>query len=129
MGQYANQQWYLEGIQQYLKNYGEVPPPWIYAPEFHPYSIGWRMGDGESHLMFLSEWLSQNKMTFDEKIAYLHRYPAPARWYQWMVDFLWKNLPRDMTDDDYEIYFQRLHDFGFKQGDQFQEDFNREDLD
>lgn len=128
MGEYANRPWYIEGIKKYLEQYGEVPPPWIYAPEFHPYSMGWRMGGGESHIMFLGEWMSQQKMSFDEKVAYLHRYPAPPRWYHWMVDFLWVKLPDDMEDQDYIKYFERLGELGFKLSDQFEEDFNREDL-
>lgn len=128
MGEYANQPWYIEGIKKYIEKYGEVPPPWIFAPEFHPYSMGWRMGDGESHIMFLSEWMSQQKMNFDEKVAYLHRYPAPPRWYQWMVSFLWENLPDDMEDEDYLSYFAKLDELGFKLSHQFQEDIDREDL-
>ena len=129
MGKYSNEQWYIEGVQAYLAKYGEVPPPWIFAPEYHPYSIGWRMGSGESHMMYLDEWMSQQKMSFAEKVNYLHRYPAPPRWYQWLVHFLWDDLPYDMEDQDYLKYFEKLNELGFKLADQFQEDFDREDLD
>ena len=61
-------------------------------------------------------------------MAYLHRYPAPPRWYQWIVDFLWEELPYDMEVQDYIKYFERLNELGFKLSDQFEEDINREDL-
>jgi len=34
-----------------------------------------------------------------------------------------------MEDEDYLKYFEKLNQLGFKSADQFQEDFNREDLD
>lgn len=128
MGEHANESWYIEGVKKYLDKYGEVPPPWAYVENSHPYSIGWRMGGGEGFLMILWEWESQQNMSFDEKVAYLHRYPAPPRWYQWMVDFLWEELPYDMEVQDYIKYFERLNELGFKLSDQFEEDINREDL-
>jgi hypothetical protein len=32
-----------------------------FALKYHPYSIGWRMGKGESHMMYLDELMSQQK--------------------------------------------------------------------
>ena len=39
-----------------LKDKKLLPPPWIAYPEIERYSIGWRMGYGESYIYKWSEW-------------------------------------------------------------------------
>ncbi len=53
MGKYSEQKWYIESSQKLIEEYGDVPPPWIYSPDSHPYSMEWRMGGGEDHIMVL----------------------------------------------------------------------------
>ena len=47
MGEYGEAEWYKKRLAELIDQYGDVPPPWVYAENSHPYSIRWRMGDGE----------------------------------------------------------------------------------
>ncbi len=130
MGKYKDKPWYVKSSKELIEKYGDIPPPWIYAPSFHPYSMGWRMGGGESHIMILGEWLSQQNLDFEQRVAYLLKYPAPARWYQWIIHFLWKDVDSyEFEDDEYAPYFEKLEKLGFKNTADFFTDFDREDLD
>ncbi|MBW1295145.1 hypothetical protein [Aquimarina litoralis] len=129
MGKYKDAEWYIKSSTALIEKYGDVPPPWIYAPNSHPYSIGWRMGGGESHIMILNEWLDQQDLSFDERIIYLKKYPAPARWYSWIIHFLWDVDSYKFEAPDYIPYFEKLAGLGFKNTKDFHEDFSREDLD
>ena len=129
MGKYKNSDWYLKASKELIEKYGDVPPPWIYAPTFHPYSIGWRMGGGETHIMILSEWLDQENLSFNARVEYLRKYPSPPRWYLWIIHFLWKVDAEEFDETDYIPYFEKLEKLGFNNTDQFTHDFNRDDLD
>ncbi|KXX66906.1 hypothetical protein [Flammeovirga sp. SJP92] len=128
MGKHANAEWYLESSKALIDQYGDVPPPWVYGPNYHPYSIGWRMGGGESHLMILWEWLSQQNFSFDDRLKYLQKYPNPPRWLQWIVEFLWDIDTMDFEDEDYAPYFKKLEELGFENVENFEKDFERNDL-
>jgi hypothetical protein len=129
MGRYKEADWYLKSSKELITKYGDIPPPWIYAPNFHPYSMGWRMGGGETHVMILGEWLNQVDLNFDERVAYLLKYPSPARWYQWIIHFLWEVDSYEFEEEDYLPYFQKLEQLGFKNTADFEKDLDREDLD
>lgn len=58
-----------------------ILPPWIAYPEIERYSIGWRMGYGETHLMRLGEYF--DKLTDSEKIIYEMTFPATGEWKDW----------------------------------------------
>lgn len=128
MGKYKDAEWYIKDSKEFIQKYGDVPPPWIYAPNAHPYSIGWRMGGGETHIMILDEWLDQQDLSFDERVIYLKKYPAPARWYQWIIHFLWEVDSYEFTESDYIPYFEKLEQLGFKNTKDFHKDLSREDL-
>ena len=70
MGKYAEQAWYKEMLAELKTKFGDMPPPWIYQPNCHPYSIGWRMGGGEWMLMVFWEWWEVEAKTQEEKVAY-----------------------------------------------------------
>lgn len=127
MGEYANKEWYLESSKILISEYGDVPPPWVYAPNSHPYSIGWRMGGGETHIMILGEWFEQQSMSFEQRLGYIKKYPAPPRWLHWVVDFLWEiDYESDLEDSDYLPYFTKLTELGFEGVDKFDEDMEDE---
>ncbi len=128
MGDYANSEWYLEASKAFIEKYGDIPPPWVYAPDLHPYSIGWRMGGGESHIMVLSEWLDHQKMDFNQRLQYLKKYPAPPRWYEWIVDFLWDIYISEMEPSEKAEHFKKLEELGFENTADFEKDMNRKDL-
>ncbi|HAS42473.1 MAG TPA: hypothetical protein DCS93_18485 [Microscillaceae bacterium] len=128
MGKYSNAEWYIQSKTDYLEKYGDVPPPWVYEPDAHPFSIGWRMGGGESHIMVLGEWLEEKAFSFDEKLAYVKKYPAPARWYYWIVGFLWDIEAYDLPDAEIDAYFKKLEQLGFEDVANVEEDLDRDDL-
>jgi len=45
------------GLDGYIPEF--FLPQWIAFPDIHPLSIGWRMGVGESYLMYLHDWRSK----------------------------------------------------------------------
>jgi len=129
MGIYKEEEWYIKSSTKLINKYGDIPPPWIYAPTFHPYSIGWRMGGGETHIMILNEWLDQKNLSLEDRIAYLKKYPAPARWYSWIIHFLWEVDSYNFEASDYIPYFEKLEKMGFDNTRDFYADLNRDDLD
>lgn len=122
MGKYAKKDWYIKYSSKFIAEYGDVPPPWIYSPDSHPYSLEWRMGGGESHIMVLGEWLDQQNFDEAAKITYAKKYAPPPRWLEWVVHFIW--LPHDDYDVDYAPYLEKLKMLGFEGTDRFEEDMN-----
>lgn len=62
-----------------MLNTGHIlPPPWIACPEIERYSIGWRMGYGESYAMRWSAWLDALPET--EMLEYQTLFPEPVTW-------------------------------------------------
>jgi ribA/ribD-fused uncharacterized protein len=58
-----------------------MPPPWIKHPEIERYSIGWRMGYGESYLCAWGPWYGGLSET--GKAKYQTMYPEPESWRGW----------------------------------------------
>jgi len=127
MGKYANEDWYRKCLADYTARYGAVPPPWVYAPTSHPYSIRWRMGGGETLLMVFWEWWEQQNWCEDERAAYFKKWPPPPRWIPWMADQIWDLNPWEGEGEfDYSAYFERLDQFGFKGMEDVQRDLDDE---
>lgn len=53
-------------------------PPWIAYPEIERYSIGWRMGYGESYIDRWGVWF--DNLTQDERNVYQELFPEPVTW-------------------------------------------------
>lgn len=130
MGQYAKSEWYLTAVTDYLEEYGDVPPPWIVFPTYHPVSMGFRMGNGETHIMIMREWLEQQKFSKEEMIEYYKKYNPPPRWLEWVSNRIWNYA---LVDAELffqnSIYPQKLKELGFEGIDKFQEDFEDEKWD
>ena len=118
--------WYKESLSRFVKEYGDVPPPWIYAPNSHPYSLRWRMGEGETLLMVFNEWWTQFE-TESVRIAYFKKWPPPPRWIIWMTNAIWNLSPWDQDENiDYQDYFQLLSKYGFEGFENIETDMNDE---
>ncbi|MCL1949576.1 MAG: NADAR family protein [Turicibacter sp.] len=72
-------------------------PPWIQYPELRPFSIGWRMGAGETYSHEFNQWYEE--LTEEGKQAYREHYPTPKildYWdttgYQWEDDYRCKGV-------------------------------------
>lgn len=59
MSQISEQSWYQAYVTKMIATHGDMPPPWVFRENSHPYSLDWRMGGGETHVMALHEWWQQ----------------------------------------------------------------------
>lgn len=125
MGGFEKSDFYKTELSKYLIKYNDVPPPWIYVVNSHPYSIQWRMGGGEMHLMMFGAWCDENLLSEADKIIYFKKYPPPPRWLGWMADVIWDLEPMD-DEFDYSKYFERLKAYGFEGTEKYLEDLSDE---
>ena len=66
---------------------GTPRPPWVRHPELERYSLGWRMGYGESYLDLWWHWAAARSS--DELTAYFWRHaPLPVEWADWVASAL-----------------------------------------
>ncbi len=70
--------WKKKFIEETLDKFGEMPAPWIYQPGCHPYSIGWRMGAGESYMMYIWDWIEEQNWTLSEKAEFFQEAKASS---------------------------------------------------
>ena len=74
-------EWMKEEIAKHIDNNGDIEPPWARFPDYTRYSIGWRMGAGESWMDMWLAWLETLPTDLATRRAYLERYPAaPFNW-------------------------------------------------
>ncbi len=121
--------WIENRISELVAEYGSVPPPWFMFPDIHPYSIGWRMGEGESHLIVFDAWWSRQAEKLDEsrRIEYFRRWTPPPRWLVWMINAIWDLHPWKLDDPesfDYSPYFARIEQLGFGTQADYERDLN-----
>jgi len=111
-------------IARLTAEYGAVPPPWVAFPDTHPYSIHWRMGAGEYHVMLWAKWWDDQRFDEASRIEYFRRWPPPPRWLGWMIDAVWDVDPSD--DDDAETersaYYGRVDALGFGTRSEYERD-------
>ena len=118
-------QWIASETNRYLAAYGEVPPPWVFAPNSHPLSIQWRMGGGEGFLMVFNSWFGPTIDNETDRIAYFRKNPPPPRWMEWMVCAIWSLEPWE-EEIDFAPYFEKLVNLGFEGVSEFEQDYEDE---
>ena len=70
-------EWIKKAIEQELIGREDLLPPWIKYPGMPRFSIGWRMGNGESYNDMWNEWIQH--LDQGQKIAYFRKYaPIPT---------------------------------------------------
>ena len=80
-------QWNNKVITEELTPEGDLLPPWQRYPELPRYSLGWRMGHGESYIMAWFQW--SESFTQEQMLAYFHKYaPLPTKWLDWVASEL-----------------------------------------
>jgi hypothetical protein len=126
MRPYKQQDWYIKEVEKYLEKYSVVPPPWVYDPESHPYSMQWRMGAGETLIMVFGGWAEDALKTEDERIEYCKKYSPPPRWLAWCADFVWGLEPWQDENFDYSPYLEKLKNLGFDGTFEYESDLNDE---
>lgn len=86
-------------VRREVERYGCVRPPWRFMNE-HPYSIGWRMGDGEGHLMVFWAWWQSLDHTEASRIDWVRRWEPVPLWYPWCARLIWPELCDEPDQDD-----------------------------
>ena len=114
--------WISDEIKKYVSEYGEVPPHWVFRPNSHPYSIGWRMGSGEGFVEVFNSWFENNLASEKERIDYFHKYSPPPRWLAMVIDSVWDLEGWNEPDFDYGPYLRKLKDLGFDGTDKYEDD-------
>jgi hypothetical protein len=94
----SGQELLAQHVAQELKEHGFVRPPWQYMDE-HPYSLGWRMGGGEWHLMMFWDWWESLELDESSRIAWVRRWKPTPCWYPWSARLIWPELLDDVDDD------------------------------
>lgn len=86
-------------LKEHLDAHGDLAPPWERFPTCERYSIGWRMGGGESWLTMWYAFLDDLDPT--ARAAYLRRHaPAPISWAALVHGVLHPSQEADEDDSD-----------------------------
>jgi hypothetical protein len=103
--------WMQWEIDRLVAEYGTVPPPWVIANE-HPYSLYWRMGGSETHLMVWWEWWKRQAFTEKQKLDYFRCWPPPYCWLTFLIEAVW-GVDTSKNEDKLGPYFERTAALGF----------------
>ncbi|WP_394849627.1 hypothetical protein LZC95_19520 [Pendulispora brunnea] len=97
-------------IASEIAAYDFLRPPWVLYPGEHPFSIAWRMGNGEHQIMCWTRWLEGRDA--GEVVAALQHFGAiPADWAWWAAEVLRLMAPGDgYVEDAYEVPFQQVRE-------------------
>lgn len=88
-------------LPERLDDNGDLPPPWVAFPTYERYTIGWRMGAGESYLCLWHVFLEGLAQDRETRLAFLKRHPAaPIDWADSVYAVL--NPGKDLIDPDNE---------------------------
>ncbi|WP_040480269.1 hypothetical protein, partial [Longispora albida] len=79
-------------VGRQLAAHGQVQPPWRAYPDYERYSIGWRMGNGEWHMMTWGHWWQAAFPGEPERLAFFRAEPPPAEWLDWAAYQIWPDL-------------------------------------
>lgn len=112
-------EWIESEITELVAEHGAVPPPYFAYPNIHPFSIGWRMGGGESYKSVYWTWAYREKggMNEAQRIAYCRQFPPPPLWLTWAIDFIWRSeddegMELDPNAGECSAYFKRMEELG-----------------
>lgn len=80
---------YDKNLDAQLDARGDLAPPWEKFPCLERYTIGWRMGAGESWLCYVWAFLQRLGEHPALRQAWLERHPpGPITWADWIADVL-----------------------------------------
>lgn len=100
----SHDDYYQEHLAEHLDTQGDLAPPWEKFPHYERHTIGWRMGTGESWLMFFNVFLDKLPKDYETRLAFLRRHAkAPYTWSDWVHDTLYPDGSKDdITADDFD---------------------------
>lgn len=94
---------YRTSLAEHLGPDGDLAPPWEQFPNYERYTIGWRMGSGESWLSFWHVFLGDLGAGYEARLAYLKRHPpAPVTWADRVYDVLYPSVSESDAPDEAE---------------------------
>ena len=77
----------------------DMLPPWEEFPAYERYTIGWRMGPGETYLGNWFDFTAALPKDYESRLAYLKRHrPAPLNWGDTVLSVLY---PDSKSDQEY----------------------------
>jgi hypothetical protein len=96
-----SKQFYQTRLHEHLDANGDLAPPWEKFPTYERYTIGWRMGPGESWLCLWHVFLEGLDPAHAVRLAYLRRHPpAPITWADAVYHVLYPSSARKARDDE-----------------------------
>lgn len=119
-------EWETKLLNDLKAKYGDIPPYWVVYPDIHLYSIGWRMGSGESCCMTWWAWWRTQNWAFDEKVAYFKKFGVPHAWLGVLLDILYGVDYHECDEGELPVHFAKLHALGFGSYEEWQADFDDE---
>nr|WP_276576024.1 NADAR family protein [Oceanirhabdus seepicola] len=81
-----------------------MAPLWLMYPHISRYSIGWRMGYGESYAWEFGDWYSS--LIIEEQKKYQLMFPEPIGWLGWYEQ---EYTDKDIYDEDYLLWNKGAH--------------------
>jgi hypothetical protein len=94
-------QFYRTRLPEFLDGNGDLAPPWERFPTYDRYTIGWRMGAGESWLCMWHVFLEDLDPAPEARLAYLRRHPpAPVSWADRVYHVLNPSSPDEEWEDE-----------------------------
>lgn len=114
--------WMQEEIDQLIAEHETVPPPWVMYNE-HPYSMRWRMGDGEGHLVVWWEWWPKQEFTEQQRIDYFRKWPPPHCWLAFLIEAVW-GVDTFEERDCLTPYFELTSKLGFGTQQDYEQDLD-----
>jgi hypothetical protein len=102
------QRFYRASLREHLDGAGDLAPPWEQFPTYERYTIGWRMGAGESWLHMWHVFVGDLDPAFAVRLAYLQRHPpAPVNWGDHVYGVLYPSAPDEPEEEEAQMEVQR----------------------
>ncbi|MGF1578164.1 MAG: hypothetical protein ACFCD0_02245 [Gemmataceae bacterium] len=77
----------------------ELAPPWAAFPTYERFTIGWRMGSGESYLGDWWKFIKGFPKDYESRLSYLRRHPpAPLNWCSMVLNVLEPGSSHDLEE-------------------------------
>lgn len=105
------EEWMNTEISRLEAEYKTVPPPWVLFNE-HPYSMRWRMGDGEAHIELWWEWWKKQNLSENQRIDYFRLYKPPHCWLKFLIEAIWE-IQGFENEKDLDPFFNQTKELGF----------------
>ncbi|MBI9010543.1 MAG: NADAR family protein [Tenericutes bacterium] len=79
-----------------------MAPPWLIYPNLSRFSMGWRMGYGESYIDSFFEWFPRLNLNAQNK--YTELFPEPKSWLGWYKNDITERIKEKFFDEGVLIW-------------------------